>query len=375
METTLAGFARAVRAAGIPVTPDRTHSFLQAVAAVGVGDPRGVYWAGRSTLCAEPDHFATYDRVFESWFAGQVPRLVRGHRPPQQRPTPGLLDSPAGGRRGEQEQPPQTEILRARASDLDVLRHRDVAELSPQERRLLAQLFATIRPAPPRRRASRRRPHHRGELDARRTLREELRRGGEPGPIRYRRHSTRPRRVVLLLDVSGSMSPYADALLRLAHVCGAQRPAQHRGVHHGHPAHPDDPGDAAPRSGRRPARRRRAGAGLVGRHPAGRGAARPSSTAGASAGRPGARSWCCSPTAGSAAARWCWRRRWPGCAGSRTASCGSTRTGARPATRPLQGGIAAALPSVDYFVAGHRWPLRGAGGRDPRAWTTCSARA
>jgi len=112
----------------------------------------------------------------------------------------------------------ETELVRAKASDVDVLRHRDIAELSPAERLLLAELFARIRPASPRRRALRRSRSHRGDLDARRTLREQLRRGGEPGRIRYRRPTDRPRRVVLVVDISGSMSPYADTLLRLAHV-------------------------------------------------------------------------------------------------------------------------------------------------------------
>ena len=109
-------------------------------------------------------------------------------------------------------------MVRARASELDLLRHRDVADLTPAERALLAALFATIRPVAPRRRALRRRRDHRGDLDMRRTLREELRRGGEVGPIRFRRTISRPRRVVLLIDVSGSMSAYADTLLRCAHV-------------------------------------------------------------------------------------------------------------------------------------------------------------
>ena len=56
-ETTLVGFARALRAAGLPVSQDRTQAFLTAVAAVGLDDPGGVYWAGRATLTAEPDHF------------------------------------------------------------------------------------------------------------------------------------------------------------------------------------------------------------------------------------------------------------------------------------------------------------------------------
>ncbi|MGF1664132.1 MAG: VWA domain-containing protein, partial [Kineosporiaceae bacterium] len=70
----------------------------------------------------------------------------------------------------------------------------------------------------PRRAARRRAPRSRGELDRRRMLREELRRAGEPGPVRRHHRTVRARRVVLLVDVSGSMAPYADALLHLAHA-------------------------------------------------------------------------------------------------------------------------------------------------------------
>jgi uncharacterized protein with von Willebrand factor type A (vWA) domain len=214
-ETTLTGFARAVRAAGVPVTQDRTQTFVRAVSTVGLSDKEGVYWSGRATLCSEPDHFPLYDRVFESWFSGQLPRPVRSRSNAATRSLPPMDDSGGGGD-GDRRQ--DSELVRARASDLDVLRHRDVADLTSAERLLLAELFTRIRPVQPQRRAVRRRRAHRGELDARRTLREQLRRAGEPGPIRYRRATTRPRRVVLIVDISGSMSPYADALLRLAHV-------------------------------------------------------------------------------------------------------------------------------------------------------------
>ncbi|HVN12402.1 MAG TPA: VWA domain-containing protein, partial [Kineosporiaceae bacterium] len=144
-----------------------------------------------------------------------------GRRPAPRRPaavrTSLQRDEDEAGR-SRPDRHPETHVVRARASAADVLRHRDVARLSAAERALLAQMFATLRPSSPRRRVVRRVPHHCGELDARRTLREQLRRGGEPGRIRYRRPGTRPRRVVLVVDVSGSMTPYADALLRLAHV-------------------------------------------------------------------------------------------------------------------------------------------------------------
>ncbi|NEB06283.1 VWA domain-containing protein, partial [Streptomyces sp. SID13726] len=75
----------------------------------------------------------------------------------------------------------------------------------------------------PARRTARRRPSRHGEVDPRRTVRELLRHGGEP--TRPRRHARvlRPRRVVLLVDVSGSMAPYADALLRFAHAAALAR--------------------------------------------------------------------------------------------------------------------------------------------------------
>jgi uncharacterized protein with von Willebrand factor type A (vWA) domain len=98
-----------------------------------------------------------------------------------------------------------------------VLRHRDLARLTERERTELALLFDSLDVVPPLRRALRRRPHHRGSVDLRRTLRAQLRSAGELAPLRRRRPGLRGRRIVLLIDISGSMQPYADSLLRLAH--------------------------------------------------------------------------------------------------------------------------------------------------------------
>ena len=167
VDATLAGFARALRAAGLPVTQDRAQAFLAAVAAVGADSRAGVYWAGRATLCSEPDHFGAYDKVFDAWFRGEVPRLTRS-RSNAARPAAALVDAPGGSGEGRES---DTEVVRARASDADVLRHRDVADLTPAERAVLAQMFATLHPHPPLRRSARRRPSRRGALDVRRTLR------------------------------------------------------------------------------------------------------------------------------------------------------------------------------------------------------------
>ena len=209
----LLGFARALRAAGVPVTQDRTLGFVEAVALVGLEDRRATYWAGRATLCAGPDDLTTYDRVFAAWFdpRGDLPR--REQAPDSTAPQ--LTGLPDSDETGEGEA--SDEAVRAAASSLEVLRHRDLSTMSEAEKRRLASLFAALRPQPPQRRTARHRPWHRGDLDASRTLRNSLRRMGEPGDIAWRRRSLRPRRIVLLLDVSGSMGGYADPLLRLAH--------------------------------------------------------------------------------------------------------------------------------------------------------------
>src|SRR3954447_21213411 len=209
----LLGFARALRAAGVPVTPDRAQSYLAATAVVGLDDRKATYWAGRATLCSGPDDLDRYDQVFTSWFLHPDQHAdTRRRRDLPEQAQAALTESADGSGT-----PTEEEQLRAVVTDAEVLRHRDIATMSLAERARLAALFETLRPRPPRRPAHRRTPWHHGEVDADRTLRRMLARMGEPAEIAWRRRGTRSRRLVLLVDVSGSMSPYADALLRLAH--------------------------------------------------------------------------------------------------------------------------------------------------------------
>ena len=221
----LLGFTRALRAAGLPVTADRSHTFLRAVAALDLGDRCATYWAGRATLCTGPEDFAPYDQVFSAWFLEEQ----RAGTPRQQQP---LADrhrrrrwTPARADAGDGDQ--DAEVLRVAASDLEVLRHRDIARLDagragPPRR----AVRGAARPAHRRaRRTAGDRPRA-GSVDAHATLRRTLPRMGEPVEIAHRHRSTRPRRTVLLVDVSGSMSGYVDALLRLAHRMSAAGPTE-----------------------------------------------------------------------------------------------------------------------------------------------------
>src|SRR6202042_2662105 len=108
--------------------------------------------------------------------------------------------------------------LKTAASDLESLRHHDISELSPAERAEIHRLITLLAPRVATRRSVRRSRGGHERIDVGRTVRELLRDGGEPGRLRYASRRPRPRRLVLLLDVSGSMAPYADVLLRFAHA-------------------------------------------------------------------------------------------------------------------------------------------------------------
>jgi len=208
----LLAFTRALRAAGVPVTHDRAQGYLAATALLDLRDRRATWVAGRATLCASPDDLDRYDAVFEAYFGARdgLP-LPRPAVPSAASPAP-LPDLDATGEADTDADP-----VLVSASETEVLRQRDVATLSSVEKQRLAAMFATIRARPPLRRTGRHQSWHRGRVDAHRTLRHSLRLMGEPARISWRRRGVRPRRVVLLVDVSGSMSAYADALLRFAH--------------------------------------------------------------------------------------------------------------------------------------------------------------
>ncbi len=221
---TLTGFARVLRANGVAADATRLATAVTALSHVDVLDAEQVYWAGRVSLCGEPDDLAVYDAAFDAWFRGSPPAL----------PTPKPMGPPAqvlqlrpfgGDDGGEVEAEPDEEELRAAASDAEILRHRDVATLTAAEREEIHRLIALLEPRIGSRRTRRTRPRGRDAVDISRTVRSMLRDGGEIARLKRLRPRVKPRRLVLLLDVSGSMSPYADVLLRFAHAAVRVAPA------------------------------------------------------------------------------------------------------------------------------------------------------
>jgi uncharacterized protein with von Willebrand factor type A (vWA) domain len=227
----LLGFTHALRRAGLSCDAHRSAAYLRAVDCLDLTDPANLYWAGRATLCAQPDDVPPYDEAFAAWFSPdwRPPRTDRhdnGATRTRRAPTVATTVLPAAGSGSPPEREktaPPVSVLAP--SDVEVLRHRDVSTLSAEEREHLKSLLALLRIEPPQRRAVRSRPSRRGPLDSRRTLRALVANGGEPVRLRRHRRAQRPRRLVLLVDVSGSMTPYADALLRFTHVITHRAPA------------------------------------------------------------------------------------------------------------------------------------------------------
>jgi uncharacterized protein with von Willebrand factor type A (vWA) domain len=213
---TMTGFARTLRAAGVAADHERTQNFLRALEHLDAGIPDDVYWAGRVTLCATPDDLPRYDRCFHAYFGGVKATTAPAAVVSVTRYTAASDDGDGEGE-GDGRAAPAT------ASRTEVLRHRDVARLTEAERAEVHRMLSMLRARRAPRRSRRFESAHRGALDRRRTMREALKKG-EVARLRRRRHTTRPRRVILFVDVSGSMSPYAETLLRFAHALVRSEP-------------------------------------------------------------------------------------------------------------------------------------------------------
>jgi uncharacterized protein len=217
------GFLDELRRAGLPVPIGSALLYAESLAHLDAV-PASLYWAGRATLVHRPEDIAVYDAAFERYWLG---RAVAAADTAQEESVTLATDDP------DAPVPPEADVddedlgpeLTLRFSRTEVLRARDFATLDEGEQAEVNRLMADLRLAGALQPSRRRRASSssRGRPDLRRTVRASLRTGGEPVRRLTTVPSTRPRRVVLLADVSGSMEPYSRALVRFAHVAVAAR--------------------------------------------------------------------------------------------------------------------------------------------------------
>jgi uncharacterized protein len=226
----LVGFGRFLRREGFPVGPGRVLTFVRAA---GVLSPLGrqeLYWAARASLISRSDLIDPFDRAFDAYFGGEVPGEREVLLPDPDR-TPRSPEEPDAAGFGEEaavsasrwtpaeedEEAEERSAIRIVAADTETLRNRSFEELSEEERARTNALIRQIAVRAARRRTRRLRPAADGNrFDLRRTLRRSLRTEGEPFRRAWRGRRTRLRPLVLILDVSGSMGPFARALLQFA---------------------------------------------------------------------------------------------------------------------------------------------------------------
>jgi uncharacterized protein with von Willebrand factor type A (vWA) domain len=233
----LVRFGRDLRARGLPVGTGRILTFVRAVATLGLVDRLSLYWAGRISMVSRKDDLAAYDLAFEDWYRSlrpeaeleiqlDLPELARqgiegaqdlegleiqlGRTAAEWH---GLADD------GEQPEEGEEAAIRIVASAVEVLRSKSFADLSEDEREEVGRLIRALAVALPEQRMRRTRPSAKGDrFDVRRTLRRSLRTRGEPFERAWRGRRVRGRPLVLILDVSGSMSPYARALVQFGYA-------------------------------------------------------------------------------------------------------------------------------------------------------------
>jgi uncharacterized protein with von Willebrand factor type A (vWA) domain len=249
------GLGIALHTAGLPVGPDRCERLARAVTVMDATSLAELRACALATMVSDPGQMPVFDRVFAALFGGpspfrnpSLPVQPSFPRPDDDRGpssdgsssadpdglTSGLQMIEAGspsGDDGDGEDLPEGPALQRVASATERLRGRDFTELSPAELRQLVTLMREMALAIPPRRTRRFRTARDGKRpDLRRTLRLARRTGGEA--IRFARRAPRvkPRRLVVLCDISGSMEPYARALLMLLYVLNAGQPrnAQNR---------------------------------------------------------------------------------------------------------------------------------------------------
>jgi uncharacterized protein with von Willebrand factor type A (vWA) domain len=245
-------FARALRAAGIPVGPGRVIDAVRAVAAAGFSSRADFFYTLRACLVTRPEHLVVFAQIFrlywrdprymEHMMAMMLPAIrgvqeERAAEAGEKRAAEALLD-------GVDRAPPETgadqageeaiiEIdATATLSREERLRRLDFEQMSTAEmaeaRRMLARLTLPVRPLPSRRGIA---DPKGARLDARGTLRAALRRGGEMRSLHRKAPRERWPNLVVICDISGSMSRYSRMVLHFLHAVANHKGAGWSKVH------------------------------------------------------------------------------------------------------------------------------------------------
>ncbi|MEP3919899.1 VWA domain-containing protein [Ascidiaceihabitans sp.] len=244
-------FARALRRGGLPIGPGRVIDAIRAVEAAGFTEKQDFYWTLHACFVNRPEHRAVFAQIFrlywrdprylEHMMAAMLPAVRgvqedRSAQAAEKRAAEALLD----GAEAPVDQPEQPKGEDGSELEIDAsltmsaeerLRSLDFEQMSTAEmaaaKRMLSRMKLPVQPIPSRRS----KPAHQGRVDAAKTLRAAMRRGGEMHKIERKAPRLRWPNLVVLCDISGSMSQYSRVVLHFLHAVSNAKGAGWAKVH------------------------------------------------------------------------------------------------------------------------------------------------
>jgi len=220
------GFARALRAAGLPVGPGAVIDAMNALQVIDIGNRGDVYTTLEAIFVKRHEHALIFAQAFDLFFRAAeewksmldsvaLPDHARKKPPPAARRVQEAMSQPSM----REEPQAQEQDLRLSVSDKEILQTKDFAQMSAAEIAEVTRAIARMKLPQAELETRRRQPDPRGlKLDMRRTLRGSLRTGGEIIDIKKLGRITKPAPIVALLDISGSMSEYTRLFLHFLHA-------------------------------------------------------------------------------------------------------------------------------------------------------------
>lgn len=214
-EHLLLGFPQCLRNAGVDTQPLHIQDYLRAVRALPLRSIDDLYRAGRITLISRPEDFAAYDDVFEAWFCKDAQTVFELEEEDKNR----LNENPPDTSEFAEQNMQMSEAKGELASSTELLGKRVIEPPSQDELLRLARFGRNAHRYLPKIKSRRRKPALKGKrIDLRRTMKDARRHYGEPFTLHYTIAPDMIRSVVILIDISGSMKGYTNAILRLSHT-------------------------------------------------------------------------------------------------------------------------------------------------------------
>lgn len=224
LEQAIVEFCRFARASGITAGVKESLEAVRAASAIGIADQQNFKFALRAVLCSTKADWDIFDEIFEVFWSGREAstnpfsskRSKNLHERELQQENAELAAMVENSSARSDAEEGKTVMgatahERLKKADFSEVKQGDLAELENLSLRLLQQMSLRL---------SRRIRNiaTQGRLDLRRTIRRSISRGGEPIDLSFRRRKLQPLKLVIALDVSGSMNPYSIFLVRFAYA-------------------------------------------------------------------------------------------------------------------------------------------------------------